>query len=126
MLDIDRFKNINDAHGHPAGDYLLQSIANTITSIVRKSDVTARIGGDEFAIILTNTTRNMVASLTEQIRVQVEEKIVQLDEHIVSATISMGCAEYQPEDSGIDSVLARADKALYRAKTVGRNKVVFL
>lgn len=125
MLDIDRFKNINDTYGHPAGDYLIKSVANAVASIIKKSDVVARIGGDEFAVILTNTTYDQVKSMAEKIRIEVEEMTIQLSKSTLSVTISMGCAEYQVEDKEIDAVLARADKALYHAKTIGRNKVVF-
>lgn len=125
MLDIDQFKKINDTYGHPTGDHLIKSVANTVSYIAHESDVVARIGGDEFAMILTGTTYDQVKSMAEEIRNKVEETKVQFGELILSVTVSMGCAEYQVEDEGIDAVLARADKALYRAKTLGKNKVVF-
>lgn len=125
MLDIDRFKNINDTYGHPAGDLIIQNVVKILMSIVRKSDVAARIGGDEFAVILTNSTCEQVHSMAEKIRVKVEETDIQLGELTMNATISMGCAEFQVEDRNINSVLAKADKALYHAKTKGRNTVAF-
>ena len=125
MIDIDWFKAINDTYGHAVGDCVIKNIANILTSVARKSDVVARIGGEEFAVILTNTPCDKVPLIAERIRVAAEQNTIQVNQQTVNATVSIGVAEYQPQDTGIDSVLARADKALYQAKESGKNTVTF-
>lgn len=125
MIDIDSFKHVNDSYGHAVGDKVIQSITTSITSVTRKSDVVARIGGEEFALILTNTPYDQVENLTERIRSTVENNHVESKKALISTTVSIGVAEYQLQDSHIGVVLARADKALYKAKESGKNRVVF-
>lgn len=125
MIDIDNFKRVNDKYGHAIGDEVIRSITTSITSVTRKSDVVARIGGEEFALILTNTPYNQVKNLTERIRSTVEHSHVVSSNSKITSTVSIGVAEYQPQDSHIGVVLARADKALYQAKESGKNKVTF-
>lgn len=125
MIDIDNFKRVNDNYGHAVGDQVIRNITASITSVTRKSDVVARIGGEEFALILTNTPYDQVQHLTERIRCTIESNHVICNQQDIASTVSIGVAEYQPQDSHIGVVLARADKALYQAKETGKNKVVF-
>lgn len=124
MLDLDIFKNINDTYGHAAGDEVIQRVAEILLSVIRQSDVAARIGGDEYAMILVEAGQDRLHSLAERIRCQVAANPVSHKKSTINTTVSIGIAQYLPEDEGIKSVLERADKALYHAKQMGRNKVV--
>ncbi len=126
MLDIDMFKAVNDAYGHSAGDQVLKDLAITLGKYTRDSDIVARLGGEEFAILLLNADNNAAALIAEKLREAVERKTVSLnDETTVSFTISLGVAlvDIKNEDN-IDTALNRSDAALYKAKNLGRNKVV--
>ncbi|MDB1122647.1 diguanylate cyclase [Vibrio algarum] len=125
MLDIDEFKKINDTYGHAAGDSVIKNVAKALISISRKSDVVARIGGEEFAVILTNGTRQQSIEMAERVRSKIEKLRIQFGQYIIYTTVSVGVAEYQAEEISVGSVLAKADKALYQAKETGKNKVVF-
>ncbi|MBM9518527.1 diguanylate cyclase [Desulforhopalus vacuolatus] len=124
MIDLDLFKNINDTYGHAVGDKVLQCVAETIMSVIRKSDVAARIGGDEYSIILRETGQEQLLSLAERIRCQIAAHPVRHEKSTINITLSIGIAQYLAEDGSIKSVLERADKALYHAKQRGRNKVI--
>ena len=124
MLDIDLFKKTNDTYGHPAGDKVIQSVAKTIRSLIRKSDVAARIGGEEFAVILREAEHDHFYSLAERVRHEISEIPVCFEDDQIRTSVSIGIAEYQAGDKSIDDILCRADKALYQAKQTGRNKVV--
>jgi diguanylate cyclase (GGDEF)-like protein len=123
MMDIDHFKVINDTFGHPAGDEVLRSIAQTLASMLREYDVGGRYGGEEFAVVLAETTAADMVRLAERIR----EKIEQLDDHGkasgIHVTISIGVAVLNDTDT-TETLLHRADSALYRAKEEGRNRTV--
>lgn len=123
MIDIDLFKVFNDTYGHAAGDHVLKVVATTVANTVRKSDIVARIGGEEFAVIMPNTLCQQVKPMAERIRQEIEKAEIKFDQLPLKTTISMGCSEYRQQDKGVESVLARADKALYRAKARGRNRV---
>ena len=117
MIDLDRFKAINDEHGHATGDALLVNFANTVRQRLRASDGIYRYGGEEFVVIAENTSLDEARILAESLRLAVQENML-LEE--IELTISIGVAEY---DSGEPSYrwLERADMALYRAKETGRN-----
>ncbi|MCK5679176.1 GGDEF domain-containing protein [bacterium] len=122
MFDMDNFKKINDSKGHLAGDRLLQSVSVLVQEHIRKSDIIARWGGDEFVILLQKCDAETATRLMDKIR----ERIVStLNEKAtdISASISVGIAEYEPGDT-CDTLLARTDKHLYLAKENGRNCVV--
>ncbi|GLO63919.1 hypothetical protein MACH09_44270 [Vibrio sp. MACH09] len=123
MVDIDRFKNINDTFGHAAGDKVIQYIADTLTLESGASDVVARIGGEEFALMLIDSTDKKIAFIAEQIRNTIAQTYIQFHEHSINVTVSIGCSECRTDDDHPTLVLARADKALYRAKEAGRNRV---
>ncbi|ADH89571.1 diguanylate cyclase [Ancylobacter novellus DSM 506] len=124
IVDIDRFKSINDNHGHAAGDEVLRTVAQRGLSQLRRSDVMARIGGEEFAVLLPGTSaleaRTIAARLLRAIRVPV----VIGDDVVIEVTASIGGTGSTPEDD-MDALMARCDRALYAAKTGGRNRVVF-
>jgi diguanylate cyclase (GGDEF)-like protein len=124
MIDIDHFKQVNDAHGHAAGDRVLQAIAARLLDCVRPMDTLARIGGEEFAIILPNYPPAFGRAVAERIRQKVERQTIEIDGGPpVTVTISLGGA-FAPQwvRSNAAQWLARADEQLYRAKEAGRNR----
>jgi diguanylate cyclase (GGDEF)-like protein/PAS domain S-box-containing protein len=128
MLDIDHFKRINDYYGHQLGDTVIRLVSQSIRSELRASDLLGRIGGEEFAILLVNTDPAAGERIGESIRRKVENLEVYADATTpVYITVSIGLAEYRPDkDDTIDTLIARADEALYKAKAAGRNSVVSL
>lgn len=123
VLDVDQFKCINDRFGHPLGDSALVHLGRVMQSVLRSEDVLARIGGDEFAILLPNTTLSAAASLAERLRLQVMQTPLPLpngDKLVI--TISAGLVE-NGEGELMESLYARADQMLYQAKQSGRNCV---
>jgi len=125
MMDIDKFKSVNDTYGHPAGDVVLREVALVIKDSLRDLDVPCRYGGEEFAVILPETTEKALLLVAERIRNNVEKKIIDLGEGLtISITISIGCASCPQNGIATMDIMAAADKALYRAKETGRNKVV--
>ena len=122
MIDSDNLKGINDAHGHEAGNRLLQHLIREVTEELRRSDTVARYGGDEFTILLPETDRRGAYETAERIRKSVETSQFDVRGLHLSTTISVGLASY-PEDGGnIDIIIDKADRALYRAKQHGRNR----
>jgi diguanylate cyclase (GGDEF)-like protein len=131
MLDIDHFKRINDTWGHAAGDVVLRELAQRVESQVRASDVAARYGGEEFVILLPNTEVNAAARLADRVRAAIAASPVALPNgESVTITASIGIAEAapDPDDKDLktlgDSLIARADVALYAAKSAGRDRVM--
>lgn len=124
IADIDRFKSVNDTHGHAAGDLVIQSVAQSLNECVRPMDTVARLGGEEFAIILPNCPPAFGQTVAERIRRKVESKpvVIGLTETI-HITISLGGA-FAPQwvRSSAPLWIERADQQLYRAKTEGRNR----
>ncbi|MBN2896178.1 MAG: GGDEF domain-containing protein [Campylobacterales bacterium] len=124
-LDIDHFKAINDRYGHPEGDELLKHFSATITSQLRKTDLFGRIGGEEFAIALQNTSLLQAEHLAEKIRRAIEElRVSGNTDEPIRCTISIGIAAIEPEDKHLTQMIKRADTALYKAKELGRNRIV--
>ena len=120
--DIDFFKKVNDTYGHAAGDEVLREVAARIKTHLRESDIPSRYGGEEFAVLLPYTHIEEAKIVGERLRKAVESKPVELDNQTINVTISMGLAEYNRKESG-EELFERADKALYEAKTSGRNRV---
>lgn len=118
MLDIDYFKPINDSHGHAVGDRVLKELAKLLASQMRGSDFVARIGGEEFAILMPETSLKEAFGALDRLRNSIE--LHQWEP--VHVTCSIGVTGYLPEDTS-DSLMARADLALYEAKRLGRNRV---
>jgi diguanylate cyclase (GGDEF)-like protein len=124
LCDIDHFKQINDIHGHPAGDTVLQKTANALSSQVRKSDLVARYGGEEFIIILPGSPLAPALRLAERMRAAVEEETVKHEDLELRRTASFGVATAFPEEPlSLPELVKRADANLYRAKRDGRNQV---
>ncbi len=125
MIDIDKFKNINDTYGHKVGDNVIINLANKLISNQRKSDVICRFGGEEFVILLPNTPLQGAKNVALKIKNDVENSKVTTDTNqTVKYTISLGLSQINIEDTrGIESALTRADNALYEAKISGRNRV---
>lgn len=123
MLDLDHFKAVNDTHGHAAGDAVLAHVAAVLRREVRESDVLARYGGEEFAILAPDCDLEMLLHLAERLRTAVEESPVDIGTQRLAVTVSIGAAAAAGDGRDLATLLARADKALYTAKTGGRNRV---
>ena len=125
MIDIDKFKNINDTYGHHIGDKIIKEIALNIKNFLDEDMVLGRIGGEEFAIIL-NCKDSFIYDFIESIRKKIEDIKVPIDsENIITCTISSGISKYNETILDIDHLLQKADEALYEAKQTGRNKSIF-
>lgn len=124
MFDIDFFKNVNDTYGHACGDYALKEISNAALQTFRKTDTVYRTGGEEFSVILTETDINQAIIPLERFRKTVETLNLSYDDNLVHLTVSIGACQYDPSISSIEDFIDKTDKALYRAKNSGRNKVV--
>lgn len=125
MLDIDAFKSVNDTYGHPTGDQVLRSVADTLSSELRSSDRIGRYGGEEFLVTAEIFAENEPIGLAERLRVAVAKDPIVTDAGDISITISVGVAIPKPGvREGSDSLIHRADRALYRAKQTGRDRVV--
>jgi diguanylate cyclase (GGDEF)-like protein len=123
MADLDHFKMVNDRFGHSAGDVLLAAFAETLRKTQRSSDVCARLGGEEFAILLPETSAAAAIQFAERVReslatLRAEEKDSE------GVTASFGIAELAPSDASLDTLIDRADRALYKAKAEGRNRTI--
>ena len=122
MFDIDYFKEINDTYGHPTGDVILKTLAQTITQSIRESDLFFRWGGEEFLIILPDSDIDRASIVAEKIRKTVEELVITFSGKAVSVTISMGVATMSEGETS-DNLVVRSDEALYAAKKKGRNRI---
>ncbi|MCD6526758.1 MAG: GGDEF domain-containing protein [Desulfuromonas sp.] len=123
MIDIDLFKNINDTYGHQCGDFVLKKITQRITDKIRKTDFLIRYGGDEFCCILTETPTNSAFKVAEQLRQVICSEPFVFKETSFETTISLGVASLNENDVDVESLLRKADTALYKAKQNGRNTV---
>jgi diguanylate cyclase (GGDEF)-like protein len=124
MMDIDRFKEFNDARGHQAGDEVLRGVARVLKESVRATDYAARYGGEEFLVLLMYTGPEAAAGMAERIRARIEEAGLGREEGGRAITVSVGVAAFPENGSDAESVIREADVALYRAKEGGRNRVV--
>ncbi len=123
MTDIDHFKRINDRYGHAVGDEALQHYAALLTQERRAEDIVARMGGEEFAIVLPNADLFQAVKVAERIRTNVAAKPLDMGGHEIPMTSSFGVASLSDSDDDVHTILIRADKALYRSKDEGRNRV---
>jgi diguanylate cyclase (GGDEF)-like protein len=128
MLDIDFFKKINDEYGHPVGDTVLKEMSAMIEQTVRKCDVVSRYGGEEFAIVLPETTLKGAVILAERLRKIVEQLVVKVNDENIRITVSLGLTVWEPGLAVTNKagIIDAADKALYKSKKNGRNKVSFV
>ncbi|MEI7845583.1 MAG: GGDEF domain-containing protein, partial [Chloroflexota bacterium] len=124
MLDVDLFKRINDNYGHEVGDLAIQHVAAVLKSSLREIDFLARIGGEEFAVLLPNTDQAEAAVLAERIRKLMQDTLFEAAGAAITITISLGVAGFEEGMVDIDTLLRNADLALYAAKHRGRNCVV--
>ena len=120
LCDIDHFKRVNDVYGHPAGDALLRNIASRILGCVRKNDVVARFGGEEFAVILRKARAAEAARVAESIREAIGSPAFRFEANETNVTISIGASESMEADTA-ETIVQRADAALYESKAAGRN-----
>lgn len=123
MMDIDYFKQVNDQAGHLAGDKILIHTAQTLTRSLRRVDVIARYGGDEFGILLPETTHNDTLSLAERLLEHIKKDSVYFEGAELNVTVSIGVASLGPGIHSTEDLVIRADQALYQAKSLGRNRV---
>lgn len=123
MIDVDHFKTLNDNLGHIVGDEILIAVAKVLANSIRSVDFAARYGGDEFVVILTETTADAAIKTAERIRMQVVEVGNKLKEHKIAITLSIGISHSLPEDKSPTLLLARVDNALYEAKKAGRDRI---
>jgi diguanylate cyclase (GGDEF)-like protein len=126
MIDLDRFKSVNDRFGHSVGDEVLRIFAESAQINLRPTDIVARLGGEEFAVLLADACRDNAFKVAERIRSTFAALAATVGGHAVNATASIGVAIIQDPQQDIQALLAQADQALYRAKARGRNRVVVI
>jgi len=125
VIDIDKFKNINDTYGHAIGDDVIILLAKHLEKNIRSSDICARFGGEEFVLLFYNSPVEDTYKITENIRKKIEQLEVQTSKGILNFTVSIGIAQYKDDkdSKSIEKTIIRADDALYIAKNSGRNQV---
>jgi len=123
LLDIDRFKQINDAHGHAHGDKVLKALADTLKQSVRQGDVLARWGGEEFIVFLPETGLQEATALAERLRVEIAGMRIKHEMDATAVTASFGIAQKEDRHTTLDALIASADECLYQSKQQGRNRV---
>lgn len=121
-IDIDHFKQFNDQFGHQAGDLVLKHVAGLIQTACRPQDIAARVGGEEFSMLLPGLTAKMALIIAESMRNMVKQASVKYDRHVLQAEISLGISEVMQNDLKDSAILRRADEALYLSKKKGRNQ----
>jgi diguanylate cyclase (GGDEF)-like protein len=121
MCDIDHFKRVNDTFGHAAGDAVIQQVAVAVKKNLRSTDVAGRYGGEEFAVLLLDTTVEQAMFFAERLRKNVEAMAVEYNQQVLRVTVSIGVAEYSENMGEYRDWLEAADKALYQSKAAGRN-----
>lgn len=124
ILDLDHFKGVNDRFGHPFGDRVLRHLAGLGSENLRQTDLFARVGGEEFVVLLPETPANAAAALGERLRAALRDQPLHQGEMAVPVTISIGIAAYGPANPTLEQMLEAADRALYVAKAEGRDRVV--
>lgn len=122
MIDIDHFKKVNDCHGHPAGDAVIKQLAKTLKTNVRDSDIVARMGGEEFAILLPESSAEDAAKFADRVCHLIADTDCIYEGKKIQYTVSVGMSILQPAQN-LEDLLGHADKALYQAKEYGRNRV---
>jgi len=125
FLDIDNFKKINDKYGHQIGDKALQKVAEVLKARLRESDIIGRLGGEEFVVALIGCDLNSAVKVAEDLRQKIEKIKINTKKGVLNLTASLGVVTYQNEKS-LRELIDKADQAMYRAKKMGKNRVVFL
>jgi diguanylate cyclase (GGDEF)-like protein len=126
MIDIDRFKKLNDQRGHEAGNQVLIHVSKIIKQTIRKLDIACRFGGEEFAVILPNTDLRHSIAVAKRVREAIENSALNLPADSINVTASLGVDEYRPHHSdSMEAFIERVDTHLYEAKKTGRNRVKY-
>ena len=123
VLDIDHFKSVNDQYGHAAGDAVLKNFADSVGHCLRSSDLFGRLGGEEFGLLMPDTSLAGALGLAERIRDVVAQAVAEVGTHRISCTVSIGVASWRGGGEAAEALMARADEAMYEAKRSGRNRV---
>ncbi|MFH1412327.1 MAG: diguanylate cyclase [Candidatus Omnitrophota bacterium] len=123
MVDVDKFKECNDKHGHLVGDAVLRKVAARLKKTVREVDMIARYGGEEFCIVLPETTKDLAVTVAERLRASIDMKKIKAFDEEVRTTVSLGIATYPEDGRDVGTLIDKADTALYKAKRKGRNRV---
>lgn len=126
LFDIDHFKNINDTYGHSAGDDVLQSLAIIAKANIRSIDLVARLGGEEFVVLMPETDRSGAMVAGEKLRAKIADVAIISGEHQINVSASFGVTGLNHKDESAEVLINRADKAMYKAKKDGRNRIVFI
>jgi len=124
MIDLDHFKNVNDTYGHLTGDFVLREVSDLARRRIRREEVFGRYGGEEFCLVLPETSADGATTLADHIRELVEEHSFEFDGDVIPVTISAGAAALRPGMNDWTALLEAADSNLYRAKSAGRNRVI--
>ena len=124
FIDIDNFKHINDMYGHATGDAALKHVATILGEPLRQGDILGRFGGEEFVIALHTVTASAASHVAEKLREALEASPCIYEGTMLNLTASFGIAEYRTEDTSLEVLIKRADKAMYQAKQEGKNRVV--
>jgi diguanylate cyclase (GGDEF)-like protein len=125
MLDIDNFKRINDLYGHGIGDLVLKEFTGRCRTAICREDLLARLGGEEFIVLLMGSSAQNAMDVGERIRVQVSDRPFEFGAVRIDVTVSLGGARRMPSEGSVEATVSRADKALYTAKHEGRDRVIF-
>jgi diguanylate cyclase (GGDEF)-like protein len=123
LVDLDHFKQINDQYGHAYGDEALKQFSAVVRACLRDSDLLARIGGEEFIVLMPSTALAGATLLAERLRVAMADQPLPIIDHLLPVRFSAGVTQFKGDDQDIDACLKRADKAMYRAKQSGRDRV---
>lgn len=124
MIDVDHFKKVNDTYGHLSGDMILKELVAQCTRNLRSTDLFGRLGGEEFAIILPETSMDCAVEVGERLRRAIAGLTIASDKETIRFTISIGVSMFEQDDDTLEKIIGRADSALYKAKQTGRNRVV--
>ncbi|GGZ11585.1 MULTISPECIES: GGDEF domain-containing protein [Shewanella] len=123
VFDLDFFKQLNDTCGHPTGDCVIEAVGRVCLQTVREEDLAARYGGDEFAVLMPHTNTQQAWSLADRLRRKIQHVLLQMDLPQICTSISGGISEFLPSDEKVETIIQRADRGLYMAKNLGRNRI---
>lgn len=126
ILDLDHFKRVNDTHGHAAGDEVLRRVARLCRDNFRAVDIVGRLGGEEFVVLLPDTSLAQAGEVAQRVLEQLRVTPIEVGEAVLQVTATLGLTQLQPDERQLDSLLQRADQALYAGKAAGRDRVVLV